>query len=462
MTVPLADPRPLAPATGGVDASPAQLRRILGPFDGLSIVVGVVIGSGILGTPGLIAGYLGHPAWILAAWALGGVSVALTALVLAELGAMIPAAGGKYAFARAAYGDFAGCFAGWGEVLFNRTFTGAMKAVLIGQYAVMLAGGHGSPRLVAGLVALAFVLLHLRGVQAGRAFQNASTILKVVLLLGVVAAGFALGGGASWHASAAAPPTQGLMLGIALASQSVFLTYYGAEASLQMAGEVREPGRNVPRMLLVGIGLVAALYLLINAAMLNTLTPAAMAGSNLAARDVLARVVGDRAGMAVALVALGILLNSLNFNFFGTPRVPFALARDGLAPRALAGVSPRGTPTLSLLLCAGLILVLGVSGTFELLVRFMSFTTLAVDGFVLTSIFVLRRRMPDAIRPFRVPLYPWLPAAALVLYATVFTIIVVTQPKLAAGGLGLLAALAAGAWLTTRAKRVPAPAAVEA
>jgi len=438
----------------------AELHRILGPLDGLAIVVGVVVGAGILRTPGLIAGYLGDPLLILGVWLLGGISTALTALVLAELGAMIPAAGGKYAYVRHAYGDAAGCFAGWGEVLLNRSFTGASKAVLIGQYAVMLAGGRGSPRVVAAAVMVAFLFLHLRGIRAGRAFQNASTILKVGLLAVLVGAGFLWGGGASWSppAAAAAPPAHGLLLGVGLALQSVFFTYYGAEASLQVSEELREPGRSVPLMLLLGVASVTLLYLLINVAFLNTLTPAAMADSQLVARDVLAKVLGERSGIAVAVVALVILISSLNYNFFGTPRVLYGLARDGLAPRMFNRVNAAGTPTAGLYLTFALIFVLAASGTFELLLRFMSFLTLVVDGLALTTVFVLRRREPTRPRPFRVPLYPLVPAIAVAFYAALIVLIAVTQPRLALGGTALLAAVAVSAWIATRQRATPSAA----
>src|SRR5690606_7584946 len=142
-----------APAVAAVSAVSRPLHRVLSTGDGLAIVVGVVIGAGILRTPGLIAGYLGSPWLILAVWVFGALPAALAALVLAELGAMIPAAGGKYAYVRAAYGDAAAAFAGWGEVLLNRSFTGALKAVLIGEYLVLLAG-RGSAQVLGAGVAL--------------------------------------------------------------------------------------------------------------------------------------------------------------------------------------------------------------------------------------------------------------------------------------------------------------------
>lgn len=451
---------PLAPSTTAPPTPDAhagerrpELHRILRPSDGLAIVVGVVIGAGILRTPGLIAGYLGDTTLILAVWLAGGVTTALAALVFAELGAMIPAAGGKYAYVREAYGHGLAAFTGWAEIALNRSFTGALKVVLIAQYLVELAG-RGSSRVVAGAVVIAFLLLHLRGLRAGRAFQNVSTALKVLLLVAIVGIGFLFGDGAGWHAADAGRP-EGLWLGIALAMQSIFFTYYGSESALQVSEEMREPGRSIPRMLLLGVGSITAIYLLINAAFLHVLTPAAMAGSSLVARDVIERAVGEWSGITVALVALGVLLSSLNYNFLGTPRVPFGLARDGLAPRTFMRVNAEGTPTAGLYLTAALMFVLAVSGTFELLIRFMALLTLLGDGFVLTTIFVLRRRLPAMERPFRTPFYPFLPIAVLAIYAALVTLIVVTQPSLALGALGLVATVAVAVWLGTRRRGEP-------
>jgi APA family basic amino acid/polyamine antiporter len=437
------------PRTGG-DRGP-ELKKILSSGDGLAIVVGVVIGAGILGAPGLIAGYLGNPFVMLGVWVFGGVSVALSTLILAELGSMLPRAGGKYAYVRAAYGDRAGCFAGWAEVLLNRSFTGALKANLLGTYVATLVG-VGSPKLYVVILVAGLLALHLGGLRAGKTFQNLSTVIKVVVLIAIVAAGFALGNGASWQNVAPFNPKQGAFLAIALAYQSVFFTYYGVETSLQMSEELRDPARSVPRMLLYGAASITGLYLLINLAFLHTLTPSEMAGSKLVAEDVLARGLGSAAGAAVKVAAIAILISSINVNFMGTPRIAFGLGRDQLAPSAFANVSKRGTPTAGLILTALIILTLAVSGTFELLIRFMSFFTLIVDGIVLTSIIALRRRAPDAIRPFRVPAYPLIPALAIALYVAVLIIIIVTQTKLALGALGVLALVAIGAWFGVKAK----------
>jgi basic amino acid/polyamine antiporter, APA family len=315
--------------------------------------------------------------------------------------------------------------------------------------------GRGSPGLYVVLLVVGYVVLHLRGLRAGKRFQNVTTVIKVALLLAVVATAFVYGNGTSWTAATSFAPKQGAFLAIALAYQSVFFTFYGVETSLQMSEELRDPGRNVPRMLLYGAASVTVIYLLMNVAFLHAMTPEEMAGSKLVARDVLARGFGANAGIAITIASVAILVSSINVNFMGTPRIAFGLARDGLAPRQFNGISERGTPTMGLLLTAGVILALAVSGTFEALIRYMSFFTLIVDGIVLSSIFVLRHRAPDANRPFRVPAYPWVPALAVGLYATVLIIITVTQPKLALIGTGLLSLVAIASWFGVKNPTAP-------
>jgi APA family basic amino acid/polyamine antiporter len=435
---------------GGAIAAPAAaaaeregaLQRILTPLDGMAIIVGIVIGAGILRTPGLIAGYLGDARWILLMWVLGGVVAALSTMVFAEMAAMLPRAGGKYAYARAAFGDTAAFVAGWSEVLVTRGFSGAAKAVLISEYLILLGAGAPVP-VLAGAIVIGFYLLHLAGLRAGKTFQNWTTALKILVLLAIFGAAFAFGDGASWRSGSAIAPAQGVLLGFALAYQSIAFTYYGWEETVKMAEEVREPGRNLPRILLGSAAAVAALYLLMNVAFMHALTPAEMAGSPLVARDAVAAGLGDAAGIAITVAGIGILVSSLNVNFLAVPRVALGLARDGLAPARLRGVSRRGTPVAALTLEAAIIFTLAVTGTFEQLIRFMMFCAMAVDGTIMVGLFALRRRMPDAARPYRMPGYPALPALVVLAYAAILAIIIATQPALALGGGAMLAALAA-------------------
>ena len=220
-------------------SSTYQLKRVLRVRDGMAVTVGIVIGAGILRTPGLIAGYLDNPWHILGMWFFGGVVVALSTLVLAEMAAALPEAGGKYVYARHAWGPTMGFVAGWAELLVSRGFSGAAKAVAIGEYIRILTGGRGSISLYALAVCVAFFFLHTRGLKASTQFQNITTAIKVLIVFGIAAAGLAAGEFAGFQPSvtSASGPTAGL-LGFALAYQSISFAYYGWEDAAKMAEEV--------------------------------------------------------------------------------------------------------------------------------------------------------------------------------------------------------------------------------
>lgn len=421
------------------------LLRILRVRDGLAVTVGIVIGVGILRTPGLIAQYLGNPLAMLGVWLFGGIVVVLSTLVLAEMAAALPEAGGKYVYAREAYGPQIGFVVGWSELLVTRAFSGGAKAVVIAEYVVLLLG-RGSVPILAGTVILAFFLLHTGGLRAGRNFQNFSTLAKILLLLAVGTAGVLGGDGSGFLTALEVSPEYAGLLGLALAYQAVSFTYYGWEEPAKLAEETENPGRSMPRILVGGAVAVAALYLLINLAFLSALTPAEMAGSPLVAADALHATLGGAAGTFVTVASLIILLSSLNVQFLGMPRVALALAREGMAPGRFTRVGAKGTPQPALAFITIILLGLAVTGAFEFLLRFMMTVAFAVDLVVLGGLFRLRRLRPDLKRPLEVPLYPWLPAATLVLYLLVLVSIVWTQPGLGLGAGIMLGSLWVAGW----------------
>ena len=425
----------------------SEMKRVLRIRDGLAITVGIVIGAGILRTPGLIAEYLGNGWLILSVWVLGGVVAALSTLVLAEMAAALPKAGGKYVYAREAFGPVAGFVAGWSELLVSRAFSGAIKAVAIAEYIIILVGS-GSVRLLAVGVVAGYVILHLGGLKVGTTFQNITTAIKVLVLLAIAAAGIAAGDGSGLIA----PPTieHASLLGFALAYQSVAFAYYGWEDAAKMAEEIRDPGRSLPRILIGGAVAVAVLYLLVNTAYLAALTPQEMAGSELVARDAVQGVFGNTAATFVVVASLLILISSGNVNFLGMPRVAFGLARSGLAPKIFQYVSPRGTPVAGLFLIGTVILVLASTGALEFLIQFMMLVAISVDLMVLSAFFRLRRTRPELERPLRVPGGVWTAGATIVLYLLILGIIVGTQPRLAVGAVVILGGLGVAGVLTQR------------
>jgi APA family basic amino acid/polyamine antiporter len=429
-------------------SSPPGLRRSLRALDGLAMVVGIMVGSGIFRTPGLVAGLLGRPELTFVAWALGGLVGLLGALVFAELSTRHPSAGGKYVFAREAFGRRAAFVIGWTEGLGIYCAAIAAIAVVSGEYAARLLGWPAERASLAGAVLIAlFTALNLVGVEAGRFTQDLITGAKVLALATVAVAGGLLGSGAGWTSELPQAPRGLASLGaLAVAFQSVIWSYYGYPDAAKIAEEVQDPSRNLPRILLVGISGTTALYLLLNAAFLNTLTLESLAASTLVPGDVITTIIGPRAGGAIAGLALVVLLAGVNGNLFVTPRVLFGLSRDGLGPAALARVNRGGTPSMAMVVVGGMSLLLAASGTFERLLSLAIVLVLVTDGFMVLVLFRLRARHPAA--PFRVPLYPAVPLLFLAVYGLLLLGALWQQPAQTAValavllGVGLLARMA--------------------
>jgi basic amino acid/polyamine antiporter, APA family len=419
------------------DPSRPRLRRTLRTADGLAVVVGIMIGSGIFRTPGLVAAQLGRAELTFVVWVLGGGLALLGALVFAELSTRHPDAGGKYVYAREAFGPRAGFVVGWVEALGIYCTAIAALAVVCGEYLARLLGWRdASPRLLGTLVVVSCVLLNLAGVAVGRWAQNLATSAKVLALTAVVAAAALAGDGAGWRATSDAG-TPGALGAVAVAFQAVIWTYYGYPDAAKIAEEMVDPSRTLPRVYLMAIGLVTGLYLLLNAAFLYVLPLDQIAGSTLVAGDVMNALFGARAGALMAGLALLVVLASVNGNVFVTPRVVFGLARDGLAPRALARVGAGGTPWSAMILVGVVAAALAATGTFERLLSLAIVLVLLTDGFMVIVLFRLRSHAGPA--PFRVPAYPFVPATFLVVYAALLAATAREQPWLVAGTLAALA-----------------------
>ena len=407
-----------------------DLKRSLRLGDGLAMVVGITIGSGIFRTPGIVAARLGRPGLTFVAWVLGGVIALLGALCFSELATRHPRAGGKYVYAREAFGRRAAFVVGWIESVGVNGAAIAAIGVAGAEFLARLLSWPASrtAALAAGLVAL-FTAINVVGVASGRWVQNVVTTAKILALGGVVVIALALGTGAGWHAALpGAPHGWGLVAAVAVASQPVMWTYYGYPDLAKIAEEVVDPSRALPRMFLGGIAIAAALYLLLNAAFLQVLPLERIAASKLVAADVADAILGAKGGMVVAALALLVVLASLNGNVFVTPRVLFGLARDRLAPSVLARVNAGGSPWVAMLVVGAVAIALATTGTFELLIGLAIVLILVIDGLAVVALFRLRARERPA--PFAVPWYPVVPLLLLVVYGALLLGTAWAQPKL--------------------------------
>lgn len=424
----------MTPATGAPGRSGAAAPQpVLGVREAVAIVVGIVIGAGIFKAPSLVAQMTGSAGWMFAAWALGGVVSLVGALCYAELATAYPSAGGDYHFLWRAYGRHVAFLFGWARFAVITTGSIALLAFVFGDYMSQLWRlGAWSDSLYAGASILVLGWVNLRGMRVGAATQNWLTAAEVLGLLLVVVAGLSLlvqgdpGASAGAAAAAGGPAAHGASPGgvaggapgwsmFGLAMVFVLLTYGGWNEAAYLGGELRDVSRNMLRVLVASIALITALYLLVNAAYLYGLGLAGMSASNAVAADLL-RVSFGRFGetLVSAMVAIS-ALTSINATMIVGARTSFAVGNDW---PALAGLgrwhAGRGAPVNALLAQGAFALALvalgsNARGGFETMVEYTApvFWTFFLLSTV--ALIVLRRRDPDAVRPFRVPLYPVLP-----------------------------------------------------
>ncbi|MFI5209545.1 MAG: APC family permease, partial [Gemmatimonadales bacterium] len=394
------------------EAPRGSLLKVLGVAFGIAMIVGNTIGVGILRTPGEIAAQLPSAPWFYGVWLVGGVYALLGALTLAELGAMIPKSGGQYIFARRALGEYAGFTIGWTDTISSAASTAAIT-ISMGEYSDALfppLAGHATAVAVTLVVAL--VLVNWRGIKAGDLTQQVTSVLKTVVLVGLAVlclftapAPSASSASSVLSVSSAFP---GLAL-VVLALQGVIYTYDGWNGVLYFSGEVKNPGREIPRAMAGGVLVVVGIYFLLLIGYSHVLTLPGMAGDKLVAAST-ARVIfgtaGDRIVRAIILVSL---LSAANAIVLLTSRVPYAMARDGLLWRRMGDVNTGGTPVISLAITAAIAIGLILSGTFGQVLALASFFFVFQYAISFVSLIVLRRREPDTPRPFRIRPYPWLP-----------------------------------------------------
>ncbi len=410
---------------------PGELRRVLTLRDLVLIVVGVTIGSGIFTVPGAVLRQSGGDLGVaLLVWLLGSVLVLLGALTFGELGAMLPDAGGSYAYVREAFGPLPAFLLGWTLFLAINTGGTATLAVAFANYLGELVPLAPAAHKLAGVAMIAAVAaVNIRGVRQAVSVQNWSTALKVGALLALAVAGVALGDG--FHRSDARAFTTPLSLsslsaaGVALLG--VLWAYEGWQNVTNSAGEARDPQRTF-------------IYLTANAGYVAALGAAGVAATDRVAADAVRTLFGSGAARLVTLVILVSIFSAANGMALTGPRMYFAMARDRVFFRSLAEVHPRfGTPALAVAVSALWAMLLALSGTFEQLFTYVVFASWIFAALAACSVFVLRRRRPDAPRPFRVPGYPVTPALFIAAAAAIVGNTIVARPVQALIGLGIVA-----------------------
>lgn len=421
---------------------PQTLRPGLVPTLGLCstilLVVGGVIGSGIFRKPGVMAAQLGSPEWLLLVWVLAGVITLFGALTNAEIAGLIPETGGQYVYFERIYGPFFAFLYGWAVFIVIQTGSIAAVAYVFAEYSApffrlpelptdVAAWSFHLPFLgdiaplkelgtkcLAGVVILVLTAVNYAGVKFGGVVQNVFTVAKVAAMLALVLGAFLLPVGGSFShltTSSATMRLSGLALvaGVAAALQGAFWAYDGWNKLTYIAGEVKQPQRNIPLGLLWGMLAVTALYLLINVAYAYVLPIDDMARSKLVAAEVAERMFSG-GGRWIAAAVMISTFGTTSAIILASARVYFSMARLNVFPRLLGRAHPRfHTPAASLVAQGVWSVLLLFSGTFDMLTDTLIFVSWIFYAAGAYGVFVLRRKMPNAARPYKVPGYPFVP-----------------------------------------------------
>jgi APA family basic amino acid/polyamine antiporter len=407
-----------------------ELARDLNVYHSIAVVVGTIIGSGIFRVPSTMMTAVGSSKTVYLAWIVGGVLSFAGALTYAELGAMKPQAGGEYVYVRDAYGPMWGFLYAW--TWFAIAKPASIATIVTGLTDALSALPHFEflnnklgPLSISQLVAIAAVILmtfvNYIGVKRAGTFQLIFTTLKIAMLLVIALIGFSYSGGTFANFQTSISPQQSFMVALVAA----LWAYDGWNDLNMVGGEVKNPGKSIPIALIVGVAIVGGLYMVMNAAIQYVLPASAVAAAKSPASAMTQAVLGTAgAALITAGIALSMLV-TLNGTIMSGGRVPYAVARDGYFFKALAEVHPRfQTPSTSLVVQGVLaILLLLVAATFKQLLELAIFSEWLFYMIAASTVFVFRKREPNAERPYRVWGYPVVPAlfiiaAAILLYYT--------------------------------------------
>jgi APA family basic amino acid/polyamine antiporter len=444
-----------------------ELARGLNLWDTTLLVLGLVIGGGIFLTPSAIAKALPSESAIFAVWIVGGLLSIMGGFVYAEMGAMIPKVGGMYVYFREAFGELPAFLYAW--VAYWIIITGSDAAVAVGfaEYLSVFVPALSTARVVfsvgpvaisAGqLTAVALTLLlsatHYVGVREGARIQGLFTSLIVLALLWLAVGGLVVSSPAA--AGAAAAPISPIPLAaFGTAMVAVFWCFYGWNEIVAVAGEVQRPERNLPIALLAGTGLVTILYVGVNAAFLKAIPPAEMATLGQPAAVAASRLFGPGAAKLLALAVMFAAVGCTSAGLVPAPRIVYALARDGLFPRAFGRVHPRfRTPSFAIAVQAAWMSLLCLSGRYDQLYTYATFAVILAYAATGIALFLFRRRRPDLPRPYRCWGYPAVPLLFVGSSVLLAVNTVVQQPVETLAGIAiLLLGLPVYFWMRSRPK----------
>ena len=437
------------------------LRRALGLWAAISIIVGTVIGSGIFRVPSEMIRAVGSPGRVFGVWVFGGILSLFGALTYAELSSMMPEAGGEYVYLNAAYGPFFGFVYGWTQTWVAKSASIAALATLFTTYLAdflpglkevvvtipLPIGPEWKPldirwgQLAAIAVILIIAAVNYRGVRLGGDAQVALTGLKVALIGGLIAVGLFSRQASSVNLHSAVPAFPGGVAGFFKALVAALWAYDGWNNAGMLGSEIERPQKNLPRALIGGTLGIIGIYLAANLAYFTVLSGAEVAGSERVAADMMRRILGYQGGAVVSVAVMISIFAALNGSLLSGSRVPFAMARDGYFFQAVARVHPRfRTPSVGIGLLGVWSSILLLSGHYDELYTMVIFPSWILYAMTAASVIVLRRKLPAAERPYRVPGYPVVPLLFVLVAVGLLYSTLLSSPR--ESGIGLIVIVA--------------------
>jgi basic amino acid/polyamine antiporter, APA family len=433
-------------------SQPSSLVAKIGFWSATSVIIGSIIGAGVFMKPAAMAAQLGSPVWLTLVWVIAGVFSLFGALIYAELGAMMPETGGIYVYFRHMFGEFIAFLYGWAAFAVINTAATAAIAFVCAQYADYFLHlprfdaateqafsihlpfiGDLYPLKNIGVKALAVALitgltyLNSRSLKAGSALQVISTVIKMAVIGGLVIGIFMSGNGSWDNFVRAENPKQSwdLMSSIVIAMTGAFFAYDGWINVTFIAGEIKEPQKNIPKSLFLGVLICICIYLLVNQAYLYVLPVEQIAGSPLVAADAIAVAWGKEGGAIIAALIVICTFGAINGNTMSTCRVTYAMGKDRVfLPWTGKEHKKYNTPGNALWLHGIWTSIFIITGSFDMLADMFVFITWIAYGAGAVGIFLLRKKMPDRPRPYKIWGYPVVPIL-FILFSAAYLIITV-------------------------------------
>ena len=421
-----------------------KLKRVLSLLDATMINTGGIIGSGIFMVPATVAMLTGSSSLFFMVWIAGGIVSLFGALSVAELGAAMPRAGGQYVYLSEAYGPVWGYLYGWSAVAVINTASIAAVGVAFSEYLrFFFPITDISIKGIAVATIVLLTIINILDVKSGARFQNLFTISKLGAIFGIIILGLVMEGGSNQNLIPffSNQSFTELVGPLGLAMVSVLWTFDGWIFITYVAGEVKNPGRNIPLSLIFCMLIVVSIYLLLNYVLIYTLGFTGMNGSDLVVSDAASVFLGNKGAAIVTLIILISLIGANNGFVLTSARINYAMAKDKLFFHQASQIHPRfKSPANALIIQCVWACLLTFTGTFNQLITYIIFASWIFYGMSAGAVIILRNKKPDMERPYKTPVYPWIPII-FILFAIFLTINTIMEaPRDAAIGAGIILA----------------------